>query len=505
MAREASTTLREAIRRTLSRLRAVRRGERALAGAAGVGLAALTLALLDAWAALPSWGRQAAGGAMALVMIWGALSLRLDARTRRAGQLRAAAMLERALHRPDHPLVIGVQMAGVSDRAGVAGSLARRAVARADALAQGAAIARAVRRGRLWRRALLAVVVWGSLASIALVEPRLLTAAGARMLDPEARLPAWSRAEVTLRLPEEEIRLGDDVRIEALVRGGEASIARLLLLPSDRAGAPAIETIPMRRSGGAWRATVRDLREPVHLVAETDVAQSRPVRIEPAPRPRITGATARIEGPGGERFEAVATGEAATIDLTIGERLTLRAAASMALGDVEVSGADDAQATGNIAEASMTADAPGERAISLRAVGASGLASEEAILVRLRIRAAGSAASNGTGEASGEEGEEGGAAHAAAAQQGGAREPGAGGSGANVALRDPEAAIVLPGADAPIGEGVLTAIETRARGAGALAPGVGVRRVPEAYRARVGAYFLRLLREETGADEERSP
>lgn len=501
MAREASATLREAIRRTLSRLRAVRRGERALAGGAIVGLAALTLALLDAWAALPVWGRQAAGGAMALALIWGALSLRLDARTRRAGPLRAAAMLERALARPDHPLVIGVQMEELSHRAGVAGALARRAVGRADALAQRAAVARAVDRGRLWRRALLAGVVWGSLASIALVEPRLLTAAGARLLDPEARLPAWSRAEVTVRLPEEEIRLGDDARIEALVRGGEASSARLLLLPSDRAGAPAIEAIPMRRVQGAWRATVRDLREPVHLVAETDVGQSRPVRLDPAARPRITGATVRIEGKQGDRVEAVSPGEEAKIDLTVGERLTLRAVASMALGDVDVEGAADAQVTGNIAEASTTAGEPGERVISLRAVGASGLASEESILVRLRIGAAGSGASTSAGEASGEGGDAQGAAKDAQARQG----AGAGESGADVALRDPAAEIVLPGPDAPIGVGALMAIETRARDAGALAPGIGVRRVPEAYRARVGAYFLRLLREETGADEGRSP
>lgn len=510
------------LERTLRRLRRTRRAERACVAIGALSMLALAIAGLDAWLRLPVWGRAAALGAVVVALVGAPVLLRLDRKTRRAGAERAAALLERAAGLEDAQIIAGSQLRMARSEASLSASMASRAEARAGALAIEAIARRPIRRDRLARRGAVALASVLALATIGIVEHGFLLAPAARMLDPGARLPAWSPVKVTLDLPDPAPLVGDDVTIEA--RGADAERMTLELLESDRVGAELIDRIAMRRDDdGVWRTTLRDLRASLILVAGNSRAESAPLRIEPVAQPRIDEATLTVRRDGEadrvERIDPAAAPE--VIAVGVGDEVTLRVVASM-----ELSGAGEgASIEGRTAQRTITPAAPGEVTLALRPVGPTGLAVDEQAAVSLlaieQVDAGGGGVAD-TGAATGadtpggeassdpvavseeaQSDEGGGLGEAVAdAPAGAGGERGVGGEGPNIAIRrdDPLPERIEPAA--PVATETLIAIETRAGATGTLAPGVGIRRVPEAYRDRVGAYFLRLLREEAPMETE---
>jgi hypothetical protein len=482
--------LHDTLARTLRRLRARRRIERLAIGMTTLALGALAIGVIDAWLRPGPDGRRvlaALATALALASLW---TLRLDRRTRRAGPLRAAATLERAARIDTGAIVSAAQLTTEADRAPLARALTERAADRGATLADSAAHHPLTGARRLRLHAAIALCACAIVAVAAIVEPRFFAAPAARLLDPGARLPAWSRATLTLHPPNAELLIGDDASIEA-VASDAAGPVRLEVLTSDRAGAPALDTIPMRAlDGDRFGATLRDLREPVWLVAIGDAAESAPIRLEPVARPRIEQATVERAGSAGRLLEAIEAGESIDLEAAVGDEITLRAVASIDLAGAEATGADESAVAGRLASASFTAAEPGEFALSLRPVGPTGLAAADAMTVTVRVRAG----AGDSGESVADASEGAGAGGDAQAQAPDAASPST--DGPNIALRTPDAPPPALSPDAPVADEALIAIESRALDAGALAPGVGIRRVPQAYRARVGAYFLRLLRDE---------
>ncbi|MFG0275406.1 MAG: hypothetical protein ACF8QF_10155, partial [Phycisphaerales bacterium] len=381
-----ASALHDILLRTLRRLRRGRRIERIATGAMILALGALSIGAVDAWLRPGPDGRRVLGACAVALVFLGLMTLRLDRRTRRAGRLRAASSLERAAGIEPGAIVGAAQLSGDDCATGVARALVERAATRAATIAGEAAARPLPRRRREHTLGASALVAVAGVVCVGVVAPRFFAAVSARLLDPGARLPAWSLEQVTLSAPESKAPIGDDVIIEATTTGA-ADAVRLELLASNRVGAPVLDAMPMASADdGRFRATLRNLREPVWLVAVAGNAESAPILVAPVPRPRIERATVEQIGATETRVEALQPGEVIQLEAEVGDAITLHAAASIDLGGAETAGADESSVTGNLASAAFRATEPGEFALSLRPVGPTGLAAPQAASVTVRVR-----------------------------------------------------------------------------------------------------------------------
>lgn len=191
----------------------------------------------------------------------------------------------------------------------------------------------------------LAAMVCGLMmvAAVWIAAPRAFTMSAARVLDPLGDHPPYSSIRIVVDVTNDDLRIGDDLVIDAVIRSGNADPVTLeYQIGEGEIARMTMRTVAASDGETTSRAVMRDLRDSIRFRVRAGGARTRWMTLTPALAPRVRDMRLMVTPPlyTGERSHIVMDWEGTGVEARIGATVDLLVELSTDIATIEATGAE---------------------------------------------------------------------------------------------------------------------------------------------------------------------
>lgn len=182
-----------------------------------------------------------------------------------------------------------------------------------------------------------------AVAAVWIAAPRAFTMSAARVLDPAGDHPPYSSTRIIIDVKNEDVRVGDDFVMNAMIQnGGAGPVALEYQIGGGEIAHMTLQTIAVLDGETTSRAVIRDLRDSIRFRVKAGEARTRWRTITPALTPRIREMRLMVTPPPytGLRSRVVEHWQETGVEAMVGTTIDVFVELSMDIAAIDAIGAD---------------------------------------------------------------------------------------------------------------------------------------------------------------------